>query len=337
MKTGAGWLILVAVACRAEPGLSGRSEYDADTPAEAGATVERNGAAAGSMGGKPFVSAGSADGIESAGAAGTDGAPASGDCSAQSVTLAEIHAGRVRSGVKVEVEGLVASSQKFLVSEAKSGSCLWGAFAADARQVGANSGLFLVSFGAPHAEDEACQSGGDGLPDDLAPGDLLRVSGKLDEYAPSACSNVAAAQQLLIDATCPLVHDGAQAPPEAAVLDTALADRLAAGQDVELLRQWGGALVRLEGVSAQRDEDGDAVFPFGVVRLTETSLEVHSRLYYFDLSEGGPRAAGKSPHYAYPTTFGALTGVVFLDYCSWSLAPRDRCRDLVPASSGCPG
>jgi hypothetical protein len=166
---------------------------------------------------------------------------------------------------------------------------------------------------------------------------MLRASGKLDEYAPAACSDVAPAPQLIVDAACPLVRDGAQLPPQAAVIDAALADRLAAGKDIALMRQWSGALVRLEDVSAQRDEDGDAVFPFGVVRLAETSLEVHSRLYYFDLSEGGPRAAGKSPRFAYPTAFGALTGVVFLDYCSWSLGPRDRCRDLVPASAGCGG
>jgi hypothetical protein len=76
------------------------------------------------------------------------------------------------------------------------------------------------------------------------------------------------------------------------------------------------------------------VFPFGVVRLAETKLEVRSRLYYFDLSEGGPRATAKSPRYGYPTTFASVTGLVLLDYCTWVLAPRDRCVDA-SASSGC--
>ncbi len=257
-------------------------------------------------------------------------------CGAEPVTLDEIHSGRVHGGVAVSVGKLVASSQKFLVSEAKSGSCLWGAFAATPTHVGIGSGLFLVSFGAPHAEGAVCAPGSDGLPDDLTPGDSLDVEGTLDEYAPAACDGIAPAQQLRIDVACPARRGSAGAEPEAAVIDRALADRLAAGKDSQLLRDWGGALVRLDNASALQDaDDADAVFPFGVVRLEQTALEVHSRLYYFDLSEGGPRASAKAPHYRYPTTFRSITGVVFLDYCSWVLAPRDRCADLSPASEGC--
>ena len=120
------------------------------------------------------------------------------------------------------------------------------------------------------------------------------------------------------------------------MLEPALADRLAAGKDAQLLRDWGGALVQLEAVSALQDtDDGDAVFPFGVIRLQQTALEVHSRLYYFDLSEGGPRASVKAPHFRFPTAFQRLRGVVFLDYCTWVLAPRERCQDLSPSSEGC--
>jgi hypothetical protein len=97
-------------------------------------------------------------------------------------------------------------------------------------------------------------------------------------------------------------------------------------------------LVRLDDVSAQKDaDDGDAVYPFGVIRLEQTTLEVHSRLYYFDLSEGGPRAAAKTPRFGFPTAFRSLSGVVFLDYCGWVLAPRDRCTDISPPSAGCAG
>jgi hypothetical protein len=268
--------------------------------------------------------------------AGAAGATVAEGCGAQAVTLAEIHSGRVRSGIAVSVGPLVASSQKFLVSEAKSGSCLWGAFAADPLVTGAGSGLFLVSFGAPHAEGEACAPGADGLPGDLSPGDGLQVEGKLEDYVPAACAGTAPAPQLLIDAACPARREGGRTAPTPASIDFALATRLAAGIDAELLRDWSGALVRVEAASAVQDaDDGDAVFPFGVLRLAETSLEVHSRLYYFDLSEGGPRASVKAPHYAYPTVFRSITGIVFLDYCSWVLAPRDRCADLSPSSAGC--
>lgn len=272
---------------------------------------------------------------DAAGGAG-DGALGEG-CGAERVTLEEIHSGRVRDSVAVAVGPLVASSQKFLVSEAKSGSCLWGAFAAAPAGSGAGAGLFLVSYGAPHAADVACAPGSDGLPDDLRPGDSLEVEGRLDEYAPAACDGTAPAPQLRIDAACPARRGAPAALPEPAPLDPALADRLAAGNDAQLLREWGGALVRLDRVSAVQDaDDGDAVFPFGVVRLEQTALEVHSRLFYFDLSGGGPRDAGKAPRYRFPTAFGGVTGVVFLDYCTWVLAPRDRCADLSPPSDGCP-
>jgi hypothetical protein len=266
-----------------------------------------------------------------------DGEVAEG-CGAERVTLDEIHSGRVRDSVAVAVGPLVASSQKFLVSEAKSGSCLWGAFASGSGRSGLGSGLFLVSYGPPHAEGEACTAGADGLPDDLQPGDSLEVEGRLDEYATAACDATAPAPQLRIDAVCPARRGAPTDPPEAAVIEPELANRLAAGKDAQLLRAWSGALVRLEHVAAVQDgDDGDAVFPFGVIRLEQTALEVHSRLYYFDLSAGGPRDAGKAPRYRFPTAFGSVTGVLFLDYCTWVLAPRDRCADVSPPSEGCTG
>ena len=206
--------------------------------------------------------------------------------------------------------------------------------------------MFLVSFGAPRAETEdSCKSGSDGLPDDLRPGDRLSARGTLDAYAPAACAEasgsrhpvgVARALQLRVDASCPITRAPPGALPEPARIDAALASQLADGSNAELLREWGGALVRLESMSAELDpEDGDAVFPFGVIRLQETPFEVHSRLYYFDLSGAGPRDPKKGPGYAYPTHFDSLTGIVLLDYCSWVLAPRDRCSDLLPKSAGC--
>ncbi len=330
-------LVLVLAACRGASvgGLPGdvESEPESDAPSK----PARDGAAGGAP--AQAVAAAGAEAKQSLSdvAAGGAGASAAAEgCGAERVTLDEIHSGQVRGKVPVALGPLVASSQKFLVSEAKSGSCLWGAFVAEPGRSGAGSGLFVVSFGAPHTEGEACLPGSDGLPDDLRPGDSLELEGRLDEYAPSTCDGTAPAQQLRIDVACPARRGAAQPPPEAAVIDRALADRLAAGKDARLLRDWSGALVTLDGASALQDvDDGDAVFPFGVIRLEQTALEVHSRLYYFDLSEGGPRDASKAPHYRYPTAFQTLSGVVFLDYCTWVLAPRDRCRDLAPASDGC--
>jgi hypothetical protein len=280
------------------------------------------GAGAGAVGGSSLAG----------GAAGVDAS-----CDAETVTLEDIHARRVRDNVPVAVGPLVLSSQKFLVSEAKSGSCLWGAFVAGPQRLGEGSGLLLVSFGAKHEPGEDCRPGQDGLPDDLAPGDLVEARGWLDAFVPEACDGVAPAQQLRIEASCGLRRTGQVTPPEPQTIDPMLADRIAQGNDPALLRNWGGALVRLESVSAVVDpEDGDGVFPFGIVKLAETRLEVSSRLYFFDLTEGGPRATVKSPHYEFPTSFASVTGVLMLDYCRWVLAPRDRCVDA-PSGRACAG
>jgi hypothetical protein len=94
--------------------------------------------------------------------------------------------------------------------------------------------------------------------------------------------------------------------------------------------------VRLEDVTARQDpEDLDAVFPFGVIELEQTALPIHTRLYYFDLSQGGPRASAKSVTLSYPARFEQISGLLLLDYCTWALGPRDRCQDLSPPTDGC--
>jgi len=95
--------------------------------------------------------------------------------------------------------------------------------------------------------------------------------------------------------------------------------------------------VRLEHVSAALPAGGNgAVAPYGVVTLKETALELHNDLEYGDLSLAGPGDAAKSLALPYPTTFTSLTGLIYLDYCTWSLTPRSRCTDLDPPSQNCP-
>lgn len=326
------WLI-VATACRGSDVWPGRAAVD---PGAEGAEVETADSAAGAgAAGAPVGEGGrlshATPNSQPSGAPGE-----SDDCYAETVSLEQLHAGRVHGDAPVSVGELTATSQKFLLSEAKSGSCLWGAFVADPQRSGAGSGLLLVSFGAPHAEGEACQSGSDGLPDDLAAGDRLDVQGFVEEYVPAACPEVAPALELRVDAACPVKRIGRGEPPTPLVVDLALADRWAEAREGPLLLAWGGALVQLPAVSARKDpEDLDAVFPFGVIELEQTALTVRSRVHYFDLSQGGPRDPGKAPALAYPARFESVTGVVFLDYCSWGLALRDPCEDLSPAGEAC--
>jgi hypothetical protein len=328
------WLLLLA-GCRAPTDVTpelAASEPAAELPPldEAAPATDAD-VAAGSAGGSPDSEPAAARAAQ-----GSGGERAV--CDAEPVTSDELHSGRVKLGASVALGPLLASSQKFLVSEAKSGSCLWGAFAADPERVGARSGVFLVSFGAARVGGAPCAPGADGLPDDLAPGDRLSAQGTLEGYAPAACGAVSPALQLRVNVACPVLREGVGPAPRAAALDFPTAARLAAGTDAALLRDWGGALVRLEAASAVQDpDDHDAVFPFGVLKLEQTPLEVHSRLQYFDLSGAGPRDVAKAWSYPYPSRFESLTGIVFLDYCSWVLAPRDHCADLAPSGRGCGG
>ncbi|HEX6274787.1 MAG TPA: hypothetical protein VFZ53_17215, partial [Polyangiaceae bacterium] len=156
-------------------------------------------------------------------------------------------------------------------------------------------------------------------------------------FVPASCNAIAPAPQLVADARCPFELRGRAAPLEPIALPLDVADALARGGDAELARAWAGGLVRLENVSALPNEAGDgAVRPYGVIALAETELQVHADIEYGDLSGGGPRDAAKSLDFRYPTLFRSVIGMVHLDYCDFSLAPRRRCEDFDPPSLDCP-
>jgi hypothetical protein len=175
------------------------------------------------------------------------------------------------------------------------------------------------------------------MPDDLAPGDRIAVAGRYSTYVPSSCDNVAPSPQLLVDASCPLLVSSRDAPLDAVPLPYDVADVVALGSDEGLLRRFAGGLIRLDGVSALPASEGYGVVgPYGVVRFAETRLPLTNDVRYGDLTSGGPGSADKSLRLPDPATFDSVTGVVHLDYCAWSLAPRDPCADLVPAPAECP-
>jgi hypothetical protein len=262
------------------------------------------------------------------------GSTSSSGCDAQSVSFDEIRAGTVRSDVEVRVDA-TATSQKFLLSHAHSGSCLFGAFVGVDPDADGPHGVLVVSYGDDAADGDACPLGTDAIPDDLAPGDVVRTVGYLGSYAPSGCT-VTPSPQLMVDRACPVARSGRRSVPKPFVLPLDDADALAQGTDSARVRRFAGGLVRLEDVSAQRADDGTgSVAPYGVITFNETALELHNDLEYGDLSLGGPGDAQKSLEFAYPTDFASVTGVVYLDYCTWSLAPRSRCSDLVPPSANC--
>jgi len=257
-------------------------------------------------------------------------------CDADPVTFDELQSGAVRLGASIQIEA-VATSQKFLVSHASSGSCLFGATVGIEPAGGEPRGLLVVSYGDDAPEGTDCAPATDGIPDDLAPGDALVASGRYSTYAPSSCGGTAESPQLLVDRACPLRLRQATAEVSPVVITLDQADAIALGTDAALLRRYAAGLVRLENVSGLPNEEGTGVVgAYGVIHLAETRLPITNDIGYGDLSLGGPGDSEKSLGFAYPTRFTAVTGVVHLDYCTWSLAPRDRCTDLVPPSRGCP-
>jgi hypothetical protein len=256
-------------------------------------------------------------------------------CDAQAVTLDEIRAGEVRDSVKVRLDA-VATSQKFLVSHARSGSCLFGAFVGAEPAADGPRGVLVVSFGDDAPEGEPCAPGRDAIPDELAPGDAVTSVGYLSPYAPSACNGTAPSPQLMVDVGCSLSRTGRRMLPAPYDLSLDDASALARGTDAPLVRRFAGGLIRLEGVTALRPDEGvGSVAPYGVIRFAETTLELHNDLEYGDLTLGGPGDPAKSLAFAYPARFTSVTGLAYLDYCTWALTPRSRCADLDPPSDGC--
>jgi hypothetical protein len=325
--------VIVFSACRIEPspGAPFRAADGSDEPAPAnppgwpGSGGDASGSGSGGSS-PPTTSAGEGPG-------GTDG-PA-GECDAQAVTLDEIRSDLVLPGLAVALVGR-ATSQKFLVSQTDAGSCLWGAFVGDDPTSEGPRGVLVVSYGSEALASAPCASGTDAIPDDLLPGDGVRVVGRASSFAPASCDGVVAAPQMIADARCPIERLERTSPPEPFSLPLDVADELARGVDPVLVRRHAGGLVRLENVSALPNEAGDgAVRPYGVIALGETALEVHGDIEYADLTEGGPRDAEKTFAFPYPTDFRSITGLVYLDYCTYSLAPRRRCEDFDPKSLGC--
>jgi hypothetical protein len=321
-------------ACRIEPSpgapfqAPGGSDEPPPTSPSGSADGGRDAPGSGGSGASaPTSSAG-----ESAGGA----EPLGGACDAQAVTIDEIRSGVVLSGISVALVA-TASSQKFLVSQTDAGSCLWGAFVGDEPASGEARGLLVVSYGNEASDETRCMTGTDAIPDDLAPGDSVRIVGRASSFVPASCDGIVALPQLIADARCPLEPLGRTSPPQPFTLSLELADELARGSDSELVRRFAGGLVRLEDVSALPNDAGDgAVRPYGVIALAETELEVHGDIEFGDLSAGGPRDTEKGLDFPYPIEFRSVTGLVYLDYCTYSLAPRRRCEDFDPKSLGCP-
>lgn len=279
--------------------------------------------------------------------------------SAQVVTVQDITTGVLGPKVPVQVKGVVVMSHKFLVSQSSStGSCLWGVYvsAPGLTETAANTGILVVSYGtsavvADGGTKAYCpvlgqDPAGDGIPDDVVPGDVLDIAGKTDNFINKSCgtnTTDATVGQYQISNVLPggAVKVGTAAVPAAHVLTDAEVASLASPTDKAFHDQWGGVKVRIQNVTAVPQVNGDGgtsiTDQYGQILLMDSNLLVGDKNYYQGLL-AKTDVCHKGPVYAdAATTFTSIDGFSYLNFCTWSLEPDNRCVDLQPPSDDCQG
>ncbi len=316
-----------------------------DSSGTGGGAVATGGAGGGTGGGNTGGAAGSATGGSggatggSGGATGGAGGATGGSGGAtggsgggtqcpvgQTQTVQAVADGTVAAQTQVQITGAIVETQKFLVSKSKTvgGTCLWGTFVKDPS---AAYGLMVVAKGSGAVDDgtgtgkTTCTAGTDAIPDTVAAGDIVDITGTADSYAPTAGTNCTTPPpgQVQLQA-CAFTKTGAGAAPDPVVVSDPAS--LKTGD-----KQYQGLLVKIENVDAE-NFDGGTVGPYGIITLATSGLEIHDKLYY--------HASGDGPVFAPSQHFAYIIGVSHLDYCTWSLEPRDKCNDFSPKSTDCP-
>ncbi len=236
---------------------------------------------------------------------------------------------KATKGDGIHLTGVIATSGKFLVSKsAKTGTCLYGVFVADANATFvAYSGILVVSQGVDAtAGDSGATSCHDGdlIPKDVKAGDTLELKGLYDEFGPTAATcggatpptavpNPAKAPQLAKLCAYTKTGDGTAPAPLAVTPD----DIKGTGPDQ---LKYSGGLVKVTAVKAKTaTAPGDT--SFGAFALDPSGLAVGDKIYY--------RGAATAPVVAVGQSFTEITGQSYLDFCTWTLEPRSIC-DIKP-------
>jgi hypothetical protein len=298
----------------------------------------------GGSGGSGNTGNGGSSGSGTGGTAGTSTGGSGGSAGGGAVTISDITTGVVAADQDVTVVGAVVMSREFLISQTASGSCLWGVFvsAPGITETAANSGIIALSYGdnATSKNDGGkafCpilgeEPTGSGIPDDIAPGDVVDIAGKTSYFAASGCT--APKQRQLVSST--LTKTGTAAVPTPHALAASEIASLA-GNDTAFHDMWGGVKVRITNVTAtpQGDAGTSITNQFGQMVLAGSGLMVGDDVYYqgalksVDACFDGPKYANAAQ------AFVSIDGFSHLDFCTWTLQPASKCGDLDPASEDC--
>lgn len=242
-------------------------------------------------------------------------------------------------GDGIKVAGAIVTTQKFRVSgtpKKEGDSCLYGVFVADANTTfQPYSGIIVLSYGdnavASDGGGASCPSGTDLIPNDIKPGDKIDFTATYTEFGPTSATCGKATPPLpppnpdkmrQAMKLCALTKAGTGTlPAPADVTPAAIAQ---GGADVA---KYMGGLVRIKDVEASSD------IAFGQFKIKGSELYVNDTIYY--------RGAATAPKVKTGDKFTSITGVSYLDFCTWTLAPSDVCghtplpaTDSPPACAG---
>jgi hypothetical protein len=238
-------------------------------------------------------------------------------------------ANQAKVGDGVKLTGVVATSRKFGVSLSGNvgGGCLWGVFVADKNDTfKPYSGQLVTSYGDKAIAGEGgrptCPRGTDLIPNDIRPGDVIDLTAKVGEYAPTTCADLSPSKGPQLVDTCAFTKTGTTTPvgPE-----TVPAEQLL--NKSPDLRKWLNGLVRVADVTADtatQPNEPEAGRTFGDFQLSGSGLKITNKLW------GGFATVAKGQ------VFSEIAGISNLDFCTYSLSPVN-CADM-KATSGevCP-
>jgi len=269
-------------------------------------------------------------------------------CEGIDSTIGEMSRGELGLDTTVTIEGVVAMSQKFLLSQSRAtGSCLYGLFVSEqVEETAANTGMLVVSFGAPAfipvGETRAVcakigqEPGCDAIPDDVKPGDVLTVTGTSQIFPnpPTNCSgddpdNQVGMRQL--SGTCYVERTGTATIPRPHVLTPEEVVRISSTTDAEFHNSWGAVKVRTENVGVIPSGD-EVVGGFGIITL-DNGIHVGNKIYYRPYSENKCHAQPDFPNTS--IVFERVDGFHYLNFCTWGIEPNDKCGDYSPGSADC--
>jgi hypothetical protein len=280
------------------------------------------------------------------------------------VTITDVTTKKVGAGTDVTLKGVVAMSQKFLVSKGSSGSCLWGVFVSEPglTETKASSGILVLSYGinASITGDGGTafcprlgidMNLGDGIPDGTKPGDVLDVVGETAYFLLPQCATTAggsAVSQYQIAKVPPtgITKTGTAPVPAAHKMAPADFAKLSSSTDKAFHDLWGNVKVELDNVVSEPQDDGTGMMgitdKFGHILVHDVAnaaptaadkVQVGDKIYYRGYAKS-KNFCYAGPSYAVPTTtFTAMEGFNYLDFCTWNIQPNDKCADLAPPSA----